>query len=89
MSDWLTVLPNLSIGVVAVGALVYISVQFLDRLDKRSVAHEDAMRERESALRAVEKEIRIELVGALKESTHVIRENSRVMERVVEHMDKH
>ena len=87
--EWVTVLPNLSIGVVTVLALVYITMQFLATLDKRSRAHEDAMTERETALRNVEKEIRTELVGALKESTAVISENSKVMQRLVHHLDSH
>jgi hypothetical protein len=87
--EWATVLPNLSIGVVSVLALGYITLQFLVTLDKRAKAHEEAMTERETALRAVEKEIRTELVGALKESNLVIAENSKVMQRLVHHMDQH
>src|SRR4051794_6955321 len=50
----LSILPNLSIGVVAVGGLVYVVIQFLHALDKRAERHEAAMAEREKALRDVE-----------------------------------
>ncbi len=87
--DWGSILPDLAVSVVAVLALGYITVQFLAALDRRAKAHEDAMTERETALRAVEKEIRTELVGALRESNLVISENSKIMQRLVHHMDKH
>jgi hypothetical protein len=85
----LSVLPNLSIGVISVLALVYVVLQFLKALDARAEKHEAAMNERETALRAVEQEVRTELVGALQKSTTVIAENGKVMERVVRHLDKH
>lgn len=86
--EFLTILPNLSIGVVCIAALVYITVQFLTKLDERAEAHEKAMDKREEALRQVEKEVRTELVGHLKESSSTIAQNIKIMERVVTHLDK-
>jgi|GEM_PF-2774556 len=85
----LSVLPNLSIGVVSVGALVYVALDFRKAMDKRAERHEASMKEREDALRQVEREVRTELVGSLQKSTSVISENSKIMERVVNHLDKH
>jgi hypothetical protein len=85
--EWVSVLPNLSIGVVSVGALVYVCVQFLDRLDSRAIAHEQAMKEREDALRQVEREVRNEISTHLSASTVAITEASRVMERVINRLD--
>ena len=84
--EWITVLPNLSIGVVSVLSLVYVCIQFLDRLDKRSDAHELAMKEREHALRLVEKEVRTEISSHLTASTLAIKESAQVMERVMQRL---
>jgi 16S rRNA C1402 (ribose-2'-O) methylase RsmI len=85
----LEILPNLSIGVVSIGALVYVTVQFINKLDERAKAHEEAMDKREDALRQVEKEIRGEFVLLVKNSTEVIASNAKIMERVMVHLDKH
>lgn len=89
MEAIISILPNLSIGVISIGALVYVTVQFINKLDERAQAHEEAMDKRETALREVEKEIRLELVQHLKESSVVIANNAAVMERVINHLDKH
>lgn len=83
------ILPNLSIGVVSIAALVYVTIQFIQKLDERARAHESAMDKREDALRQVEKEIRVELIQHLKDSSVVIANNAKVMERVISHLDKH
>lgn len=83
------ILPNLSIGVVSIGALVYVTIQFIQKLDERATAHETAMDKREDALRQVEKEIRVELIQHLKDSSVVIANNAKVMERVINHLDHH
>lgn len=83
----LSVLPNLSIGVVAVVTLYLISIKFLEELRKRSESHERAMKEREDALRAVEREMRKELSNISSQSIAVIRDNTRVLERVINHLD--
>ncbi len=84
----LSILPNLSIGVVSIVGLVYVVLKFLEALDKRAVAHEAAMTERENVLRNVEQDVREKLVAVIAESTVVIRENVKVMERVVNVIDK-
>lgn len=86
--EWLTIIPNLSIGVIAVGALVFVSVKFIETLDKRAEAHELAMKEREDTLRAVEKEVRTEISQHLTASTLAITDATRVMERVIHNLDK-
>lgn len=75
--DWISVLPNLSIGVVAIGALVYISKEFMKMLD---------MRNKEA--REVEREIRSSFSKQLSENTHVLNEVVRIMDRVVAFLDK-
>ena len=96
--DFLSILPNLSIGVVAIVGLVYVTIKhsesskhqradFLKALDNRTDRHEKAMSERENALREVEKEVRNEISAHLTVSTSVIQEASKVMERVINHLD--
>lgn len=85
--SFLTVLPNLSIGVIAVLSLVYTVMRFLEAMDVRTKRHEESMTEREKALREVEAEIRVTLSQNLTESTHAIQENTKVLARVLSHLD--
>ena len=89
MDALLSILPNLSIGVVSIGALVYITLAFIKVLEVRAEKHEKAMQAREDALRQVEKDIRTELIGVLGRSNDTIAQNTKVMERVMNHLDKH
>lgn len=84
----LTILPNLSIGVISVLSLVYVVVKFLHAMDARTERHEKAMTERERYLRDIEADMRNTLSSVLTESTHVVRENTKALERVVNHLDK-
>lgn len=87
-SSFLTVLPNLSIGVISVLALVYVVREFLRAMDERTKRHEANMTERENAMRSVEAEVRNTLSTHLTESTHSIKENTKALARVVNHLDK-
>ena len=84
----LSVLPNLSVGVVSILALGYITHRFLMHLDERTKRHEAAMAERELALRQVEREVRGTLSEALGENTRTMRENVAVLGRVVAALDR-
>ncbi len=86
-TDWLQVLPNLSIGVISVIALAYISLrhsqtqqslqdQFITSLDDRADKHEAAMNEREQALRAVEADVRRNLTDQLAQNTIALKGNA-------------
>jgi hypothetical protein len=77
----LTVLPNLSIGVVSVLSLVYVTIQFLRHLDERTIRHETAMSERENALRKVECDVRNLLVDLSNKNQSALIENTKALER--------
>lgn len=83
----LSILPNLSIGVISILGLIYVVLKFLDALDKRSEQHSIAMQEREEALRMVEKDVRDSLYKHLSESTMALQENTKVLARVMNHLD--
>lgn len=85
--ELLSILPNLSIGVVSIGGLVYVVLQFLKALDVRADKHERAMAEREASLRAVETDVRRFLTDQLSQNTIALQENTKVMGRVVRHLD--
>jgi hypothetical protein len=84
----LTVLPNLSIGVVSIGALVYVSREFLRHLDSRAVMHEQAMAERESQIREVEREIRTTVLDQLSQNTIVMNDTVKSHERLMVLLDR-
>jgi hypothetical protein len=83
----LSILPNLSIGVISILGLIYVVIKFLDALDKRTIQHAEAMKEREQALRQVEKDVRESLYKHLSESTVALVENTKVLSRVINHLD--
>lgn len=79
----LTILPNLSIGVISVLSLVYVTLKFTETMDKRSLRHEEAMEERENALRELEREVRTNILDKLSSNTQVMAEHTKLMERVI------
>lgn len=83
----ISILPNLSIGVISILGLIYTVLKFLDALDKRTIQHAEAMRERELALRQVEKDVRDSLYRHISESTFALQENTKVLARVINHLD--
>ena len=83
----LSILPNLSIGVISILGLIYVVLKFLEALDKRAEQHSIAMQEREQALRGVEKDVRESLYRHISESTFALQENTKVLARVINHLD--
>lgn len=83
----ISIIPNLSIGVISILGLIYVVLKFLDALDKRTVQHAEAMKERELALREVEKDVRQSLYKHLSESTLALQENTKLLSRVTNHLD--
>ena len=95
----LTILPNLSIGVAAIGGLVYVPLNFIRHLNEQSTRqelreaeradrHGDAMKEREFALREVEREVRTNILSQLSKNTEIMNDTSKVMERAIMILDK-
>lgn len=83
----ISILPNLSIGVISILGLIYTVLKFLDALDKRTIQHSEAMKERELALRQVEKDVRDSLYRHISDSTFALQENTKVLARVINHLD--
>ncbi|KKM81322.1 hypothetical protein LCGC14_1331060 [marine sediment metagenome] len=79
--DFLTILPNLSIGVIAILALVYLSKKFLDRLESKDKEFTKELGNREDAFRALEKEVRTTVMQQLADNTHAFK-------KVINHIDK-
>lgn len=89
--DVLTVLPNLSIGVVAIITLGYITREFIKHLRSMHQEHKlqlselhrehlIELKERETALREVEREVRTTIAEQLSRA-------SQVIERAVHFLD--
>ena len=87
------ILPNLAIGVVAILALAYVTREFITHLGKLHAEHKEQLgtlheshlgelKERETHLRGVEKEVRDNVIGQLGK-------NTQVMDRVITHLDRH
>lgn len=92
--DFATLLPQLSVGVVAVLSLAYVTREFLKHLDKMQVSHQSAMTERETALRAVEADVRKNLTDQMIQNTIQMTQNTvalsdtaKVMGRVIRVLD--
>lgn len=87
MNELISVLPNLSIGVVCIAALVYVTVEFIKTLDARADKHEQAMNKREEAMRNLEASIRTTLTDHLTQASIALSENTRILSRVIRHLD--
>lgn len=86
--SFVSILPNLSIGVVSILGLVYVVIRFLQALDDRADKHEVAMTKREEAIRNLESDVRRNLTDQLAKNTVALTDVARVMGRVVRHMDE-
>lgn len=91
-AELLQIIPNLSIGVIAVLAFAYTTIKnnesrerntqnFITTLDTMRLQHEKAMTERELAFRSLEREVRTQILEQLSK-------NTTTMERVMIHLDK-
>lgn len=87
MNELLNILPNLSIGVISVLALVYTMRMNLKALDARADKHEKAMNEREERLRVVEESVRVTLTEHITQASVALRENTKILERVANRLD--
>lgn len=88
MDQLLSILPNLSIGVVCIGALVYVVILFVKTLDSRSDKHEAAMKEREVAMRELEASVRNNLTEQLTKNTIALIDVAKVLGRTVRSLDQ-
>lgn len=70
----LSTLPNLSIGVVSVLALVYTARECIKHVGAVNENHLNALKEREDAMRQVEKEVRTSIMTQLGENTAVMKD---------------
>lgn len=97
-AGFLSILPNLSIGVVSVLTLGYLSLRhaetqkksqeaFLVTLDTRADKHEVAMKERETAMRGLEASVRTSMADQLTKNTIALTDVAKVLGRVVRHFD--
>lgn len=93
--SFLTTITNLSIGALSVVSLVYVTVKFLENLEKMRAQHESAMMQREVSLRGVEAEVRqilrehiVQSNIALTENTKALAENAKWNERMVEELSR-
>lgn len=86
-------LSELSVPAISVIAIAYMLIKtnesrerntqaFLTSLDDMREEHESAMKERENALRTLEREVRTSILEQLSK-------NSQIMERVINHLDRH
>jgi hypothetical protein len=76
-----SILPNLGVGVASIAGLVYVIMLFLNQLKEMRDEHRKTMDERETAFRALEKEVRTEILSQLSK-------NTAAMERVISHIDR-
>lgn len=88
MSDLTSILPQLSVGVIAVLSLVFVTVSFLKQMSVTATLHERAMNEREMAMRTLERQVREEFARLLTHSTHVISENTKILARAIDRLDR-
>lgn len=87
MEAFIAVLPNLSIGVVSVLGLLWVTAKFLAALDEQAKRHERVQADSEKAIRLLEADVRRTLSTQLVENTLATKENTIVMQRIVRRLD--
>lgn len=91
VSDIIGVLPNLSVATIAIFALTWLSYKyqdkseanyktFMEHLKARDEANAAELKERESNLRSLEKEVRDNILQQLSS-------NSNLMQRIIDHLN--
>lgn len=78
----LSTLPNLSIGVVSILALVWVTRAFLIHLKEERIEERKERKEEQLAMRALEKEVRDEIMP-------VLSENTRAFQEMAQHLRTH
>ena len=74
-------ISQLSIGVVAILALGYVTKMFIAHLRELHTDHLKELKERELAMRSVEKEVRESITSQLVKNTHVMERALIVLEK--------
>lgn len=96
--SFLATLPNLSIGVIAVLSLAYLSFRhsttqkemnsaYIKALDGHAEKHMKMLDERETAMRSLEASVRSSLTDQLTRNTIALTDVTKVLGRVVRHLD--
>lgn len=80
--ELINILPNLSIGVISILSLVWVTKQFIEHLREEKISERLERKENEIAFRSIEKEVREKIMSQLNE-------NTRMFEKVFEHINKH
>lgn len=90
--DLATALPNLGVGVAAVVVMFLMSRVitqiYVSRLKEKDQEFLAEIKEREVSFRTYEKEVRETTLKQLHETTRVVAENTKVMDRVVDLLQK-
>lgn len=76
---FLSVLPNLGIGVVSVLGLIFVVRLFVRHLETLNAQQNEQIEKRDTVLRELEREIRMNVLKQLAE-------NSSTMAQVIEHL---
>ena len=96
--SFLSILPNLSIGVISVLSLAYISLKhaeaqktnqdvFIKTLDSRADKYERSLQDRETAMRSLEVSVRNSMTEQLTKNTVELINVAKILARVGRHLD--
>ena len=77
-SQLISLIPELSIGVIAIGSLLYV----IDRNIKQNREFMIELKEREQAFRQLEKEVRTNITAQLNKNTETLKEVVILMDKI-------
>ena len=77
-SQLISLIPELSIGVIAIGSLLYV----IDRNIKQNREFMIELKEREQAFRQLEKEVRTNIMAQLNKNTETLKEVVVLMDKI-------
>ncbi len=85
-------LANLGLGGAAIVAIIIIVRLYSDRMDtmvkELTERHDEAIKESQEQLRAIERDFRKVVSEQLSQATTALSQNARIMERVVNKLDQ-
>ena len=78
----LGLLPELGVGLAAIGALAYLSKTYIDRIERQDIRFISEISTREAKYNDLEKEVRDNVLAQLQENTRALNTHTESLVRI-------
>lgn len=87
MDPFLSILPNLSIGVVAVCGMIYLSIRHSEAMERQQNIFLVALEKQQESFRELETSVRTGLTDQLTKNTVALTDVAKLLARVTRRLD--